>query len=54
MDIQEIRDYLRDNLTISVNASNERDYDSSYTSVEVSIALEGEDISSDTFCVYDK
>ena len=54
MDIQEIRDYLRDNLTISVITSNERDYDSTYTHVEVSILLEDESVSSDSFCIYEQ
>ena len=51
MDIQEIRDYLRENLSISVISNRETDYDSTYIHVEVSISLEGEDISSDSFSI---
>tara|TARA_R110000772_G_scaffold20466_4_gene56822 strand:+ start:199 stop:360 length:162 start_codon:yes stop_codon:yes gene_type:complete len=51
MDIEEIRDYLRENLTISVITNEETDYYTTYKVVEVSISLEGEKMSSDSFTI---
>jgi len=46
-----MRSFLKDNLTIQISTSKERDYDNEYTVIEVSISLEGEEIckNSDSF-----
>lgn len=48
---EEIKAYIRDNLSICINRDYEQDYGRSYEIIEVNLLLEGESIAKDTFTI---
>lgn len=45
---QQVIDYLKDNLTINIDSSEQTDYGANHKYVTVRLYLNGEEISSDT------
>lgn len=52
MDLREIKQYLKDNLSVSVVTDEKRGFGTNYVSVEVTLELEGEVISRTTDNIY--
>lgn len=48
---EEVKQYIKDNLSICITKDHEVDYGSSYEIIQVDLLLEGESIAKDTFTI---